>query len=79
MEITEKQNNWHFRLHTQKQLESWLTENYFPLRIYKKKDGSCFLEGQLPDLSAFYGIMLLLRDTGVVILSLKLYKVDHDV
>lgn len=76
MNGTGNQSEWYLRLHVQTHLESWLMEDYHYIRIQYKKDGSSVLEGQLPDLPTFYGILLLLRDTGINILSLKLERYE---
>ncbi len=77
MYTNEDQKGWHFQLHAKTHIESWLIEEYHFINLAHKKDGSSVLEGRLPDLSAFYGVLLLLRDTGIDILSLKLKRCEY--
>ena len=78
MNATENQKGWHFQLHAKTHIEPWLIEAYHSINLTHTKNGSSLLEGRLPDLPAFYGILLLFRDTGLDIISLKLEKCSND-
>lgn len=52
-------------------LKEWFSDYFGGLQLIYNEDGSCTLYGKLHDSAAFYGLILTLRDFGVVLLSLN--------
>ena len=49
---------------------------YDGLTIRGKPDGSYVLAGEMPDMPAVYGFLLILRDTGIDLLSLQVERIS---
>ncbi len=45
------------------------------ININHEEDGSIYLQGELPDLPAVYGLILQLSDAGIAMLSLHVERV----
>lgn len=56
---------WRVQAGVQSRLDSWVSDYLGGLELTGKEDGTSWLEGELPDLAAVYGMVLGLRDLGV--------------
>ena len=72
MKVMHEQQIWRFTLAIPHHIEEWIFEDFASLEITKHEKGSTLVEGVLPDLAAFYGLLLRLRDMGVDIHTLTL-------
>jgi len=59
-------------------LDNWLQNHFEGLKINHELEGNSVLSGNLPDLAAFYGLILKLRDSGVDLLSLEASKLTEE-
>ncbi len=66
---------WKVRVRSLAHLESWIKDYFVEFAITHEQDGTTFLNGELSDMSAVYGLILLLRDAGVELLSLHVERV----
>lgn len=65
-----RQYHWRLQVRTEAHLDSWLADVLVPLDLTHCEDGTSLLSGTLGDISAVYGSLLKLRDTGVHVISL---------
>ncbi len=65
---------WQVRVRSEAHLDDWLKDYFGELNMSHEKDGSTLLTGELPDMSAVYGLILQLRDTGIVLISLQVER-----
>lgn len=68
--------NWQIRVRTASYLEGWIKDCFDELEISHEKNGSSLLTGELPDVSAVYGLILHLRDAGIELLSLSVDRIQ---
>ena len=66
---------WRVRVRSLAHLESWIKDYFAEFAISHEQDGTTCLNGELSDMSAVYGLILLLRDAGVELLSLHVERV----
>lgn len=52
-----------------------VTDYYKGLTIQKEEKGNLILIGELPDVSAVYGLIIFFRDLGIDPLSIKAMKI----
>ncbi len=65
---------WKVRVCSQNHLDAWLGDYLGGLDIWNDADGTSVLTGKLPDLPAVYGMIMRLRDGGIVLLSLHVER-----
>ncbi|QGT98779.1 hypothetical protein SYNTR_0186 [Candidatus Syntrophocurvum alkaliphilum] len=77
MDINEdkEQYAWKVCLQIKGHIDSWMFDYYEGLDIKYKDEGNTLIEGNLSDISALYGMILYLRDTGLELLFFKAEKV----
>ncbi|RQD76886.1 MAG: hypothetical protein D5R97_03455 [Candidatus Syntrophonatronum acetioxidans] len=63
---------WRVQVHAASHLDPWILDYSEGLRMNHQEDGTSTLGGELPDLSAVYGLILQLRDAGILIYSLQI-------
>ena len=65
---------WKTRIHTEAHLDDWLKDCFGGLDMTHQEDGTTLISGTLPDLPDLYGLMLQLRDTGIMLISLRVER-----
>lgn len=65
---------WNVRMYSQGHLDYWIMDYFDGLNISHEDDGNTLLTAVLPDISALYGLILHLRDTGVDIISMQVER-----
>ncbi len=82
MERNEKAANenfsWWVQVHSETHLDDWLKDYFSGLEIKRKKSGITLITGKMQDLPEVYGLILKLRDSGVVLLSLHVERVQNE-
>ncbi len=73
--VAPKEFVWKVRVRSLAHLESWIKDYFAEFAITHEQDGTTCLNGELSDMSAVYGLILLLRDAGVELLSLHVERV----
>lgn len=72
---SEEKYHWQVQVRSAGHLDSWFKDYLGVMTIHHEKDGSTYLQGELPDLPAVYGLILQLRDAGIALLSLHVERV----
>ncbi len=62
---------WQFTVHSEAHLDEWLKDYFGGINITHEKDSTSVLTGVLPDMSAVYGLIMKLRDSGICVISLQ--------
>ncbi len=65
---------WQIQMSSEARIDSWLQDYFSDLSIRRGKEGTWLIRGILPDLPALYGLILLLRDAGIPLVSLHAEK-----
>ncbi|MDQ2086089.1 hypothetical protein RBH29_06535 [Herbivorax sp. ANBcel31] len=65
---------WQIRICIEGHVDLWIEDYFGGVSISHKKDGSSILTGERADISAVYGLILKLRDSGINLLSLQVEK-----
>ena len=73
-QVAPKEYAWKVRVRSLAHLESWIKDYFAEFAISYEQDGTTCLNGELSDMSAVYGLIFLLRDAGVEILSLHVER-----
>ncbi len=63
--------SWQIEVIAGAHLDYWINDYFSGLTLRHSPDGSTILTGNLPDMPAVYGLILRLRDSGIVLLSLQ--------
>ena len=66
---------WTVKIRALSRFEPWIREYYDELKIRNEQDGTTVLTGEVSDISAIYGLILLMRDFGVELISLHAERV----
>ncbi len=66
--------NWIVLVRCSGHLDSWIKDYWHPLHIHHDQAGCTWLEMELPDSAAFYGMINQCRDLGLEIVSLNAYR-----
>ncbi len=72
--ISSEESVWRVKAQTASHLDYWIKEYFDRLTVEHQGDGTTLLSGNLPDLPALYGFILMLRDAGVDLLFLQAKK-----
>ncbi|OEF97134.1 hypothetical protein [Desulfuribacillus alkaliarsenatis] len=67
---------WQVLVHTESRLDQWSTDYFAGLSLRNDK-GITILSGELPDISAVYGLILQLRDIGIGLITLQVQKKER--
>ena len=70
--------NWKIRVRTVAHLGYWLKDCFEGLDIIHEGEGTTLISGELSDLPKVYGLILQLRDSGIVLVSLQVDRVPDD-
>ncbi len=63
---------YHVRARVQGELSpSWWTSVFSGLAVAPQTDGTTVLEGELPDEAAMYGLLAMIRDLGIPLVSVE--------
>lgn len=73
--VAPREYKWQVQVRSLAHLESWIKDYFAEFTITHEQDGITILKGELTDISAVYGLILLLRDAGVELLSLHAERV----
>lgn len=65
---------WRVEVRSAGHLDYWIKDYFDGLTVEHQSDGTTLLIGNLTDLPALYGFILMLRDKGVELLSLQAKK-----
>ena len=69
---------WHIHVRTEAHLDCWIKDYFDGLAVQQEKGGTTLLTGELQDMSAVYGLILRLRDAGIVLWSLRVERIPKD-
>ncbi len=72
--LTSEKYNWQVLVHSEAHLDNWIMDYFGGLTVHHNDDGTSLLEGELPDMSAVYGLILQLRDAGILLISLQVKR-----
>lgn len=67
---------WWVQVHSETHLDDWLKDYFSGLEMQRQSNGTTILTGKMQDLPEVYGLILKLRDSGVVFLSLHVEQVQ---
>jgi len=70
---------WKVKVVSEAHLDPWIKDYFGGLDIAHRLDGSSVITGQLTDMPAVYGLILRLRDAGIILLSLEAERVNNKV
>ncbi len=62
---------WQFIVHSEAHLDEWLKDYFGGINITHEKNSRSVLTGVLTDISALYGLIMKLRDSGISVISLQ--------
>ncbi len=62
---------WQFAVHSEAHLDEWLKDYFGGINITHEKNSTSVLTGVLPGISAVYGLIMKLRDSGISVISLQ--------
>ncbi len=62
---------WQLTVHSEAHLDEWLNDYFGGINLTHEKDGTSILTVVLPDMSAVYGLIMKLRDSGICVISLQ--------
>ncbi|GEM_PF-1021167 len=74
--IVDETFSWWVQVHSETHLDDWLKDYFSGLEIQRQSSGITLLTGKMQDLPEVYGLILKLRDSGVVLLSLQVERVQ---
>jgi len=77
-EISGEKFSWEVKVYSEAYLDDWIRDYFAGLEIWKERSGNTLLTGKMQDLPEVYGLILKLRDAGVVLLSLQLERVQGE-
>ncbi len=66
---------WWVRVYCATHFDDWLKDCFEGLTINQQEDGTTILTGELPDMSAVYGLFSHLSDKGIMILCLQVERI----
>ena len=66
--------SWQIEVIAGAHLDYWINDYFSGLTLRYSPNGSTMLTGDLPDMPAVYGLILRLRDSGIVLLSLQVKR-----
>ncbi len=66
--------SWQIEVIAGAHLDYWLNDYFNGLTLRHNGDGTTTLTGDLPDLPAVYGLILQLRDSGIVLIFLQVKR-----
>ena len=72
------QYTWEIEVRTTGHLDYWIKDHFDGLDLKHNNDGSSLIYGELPDMPALYGMFNKLRDIGVIILSMEVWRKEID-
>ncbi len=67
--------SWKIKVVSEAHLDHWIKDYFGGLDISHQQDSSSVISGELTDMPAVYGLILRLRDAGIVLLSLEAERV----
>ncbi|EEG77928.1 hypothetical protein [Dethiobacter alkaliphilus] len=76
---SEQKRIWRIRAKTLSHLDCWLVDCFEGLEISHEPGATSTIAGELPDMSAVYGLILLLRDSAISLISLHVEQIERDV
>ncbi len=68
---------WKVKVVSEAHLDPWIKDYFGGLDLEHLQDGSSVITGELTDMPAVYGLILRLRDAGIVLLSLKADRIEN--
>lgn len=68
---------WKVKVISEAHLDHWIKDYFGGLEISNQQDGSSVISGELIDMPAVYGLILRLRDAGIVLISLEAERVNN--
>jgi len=68
------QLTWEVKVIAEAHLDHWINDYFGGMIITHAPDGTTVMQGSLPDLSAVYGLMLRLRDSGVILVEARIKR-----
>jgi len=68
---------WKVKVVSEAHLDPWIKDYFGGLDIEHRQDGSSVISGELTDMPAVYGLILRLRDAGIVLLSLEAGRIEN--
>lgn len=71
---------WQVKVVAEAHLDDWFKDYFGSLDVHDRHDGCSIISGVLADMPAVYGLILSLRDTGIILLSLEAVRTpveDH--
>ncbi len=77
--VTAEEYVWRIRIRCSSHLDGWIKDCFSGLTITHQENGSTLLRGELMDMAAFYGLMMGLRDTGIMLLSLQAERIERHI
>lgn len=69
---------WQVNICSASHLDYWINDYFDGLTVCHEADGSSTLRGELPDMPAVYGLILKLRDTGIILISLQIKRIKQE-
>lgn len=69
--------SWQIEVIAGAHLDYWINDYFSGLTLRHNGDGTTILTGDLPDLPAVYGLILQLRDSGIVLISLQVKRMGE--
>ena len=70
-----EQFTWEVKVKAEAHLDYWISDYFDGMSISHEPDGTTVMKGQLPDLAAVYGLMLRLRDSGVILVETRIERI----
>jgi len=71
------QFTWVVKIKAEAHLDYWINDYFDGMNLTHQLDGTTVMKGVLPDLAAVYGLMLRLRDSGVILIEARIERTAY--